>query len=66
MIHQALSKSEIAYRYYQEVAPDRNYPKEQARKQFQQDRNINVKVVRKILNDIFKEQLLLLKAINNA
>lgn len=66
MIHQALSKSEIAYRYYQEVAPNRNYPKEQARKQFQQDSNIDVKIVRKIVKDIFREQLLLLKAINKA
>lgn len=60
MIHKAIVKSEVAFRYYQEVSPDKKYPKEQARKQFQQDKNIDLKIVRKILKEIFKEQMLLI------
>ena len=63
MIHQALSKSEIAFRYYHIVKRDRNYSKEDARKRFQQDRKIDVKVVRKVIDGIFQEQSAILKAL---
>jgi hypothetical protein len=61
MIHKALSKTEIAFRYYKEVAPERKYDKEAARKQFNQDRDIDSKVISKIVDQIFKEQKELLK-----
>lgn len=63
MIHQALSKSEIAFRYYRIVHRDRDYNKEDARKRFQQDRKIDVKVVRKVIDEIFQEQRAILKAL---
>jgi hypothetical protein len=61
MIHKALSKTEIAFRYYRAVAPERKYNKEAARKQFNQDRDIDSKVISKIVDQIFKEQKELLK-----
>jgi len=63
LIHPAFSKSEIAFRYYRIIAPDREYPKEKARIQFQQDNNINLKIVRHVIDELYSEQLLLLKAI---
>jgi hypothetical protein len=61
MIHTALSKSEIALRYYKKVAPEKIYTKEQARKQFQQDRTIDKKLVMKIVDEIRSEQKQMLK-----
>lgn len=56
MIHSALSKSEIAFRYYQLVKPDKDYTKGKARVQFQQDRKLDKRIIRQIVYDIFEEQ----------
>jgi hypothetical protein len=61
MIHEALSKSEIALRYYKQTHPDRKYKKEAARKQFDQDLNLDVKLIAKIIDQIFREQKELLR-----
>lgn len=58
MIHQAINKAEVARRYYGE----RYNSKEQAKKQFQQDKNIDYKKVLLILKDIFSEQKQMLKS----
>ena len=58
----SITKAEIAYRYYQEVLPERGYDREQSRKQFFADekakhRPIDWKRVGKILKRMHKEQL---------
>lgn len=56
LIHPALTISQVALRYYAIVHPERNYHIERALKQFRQDRNIDKKVLRKVIEVIFKEQ----------
>ena len=57
MIHPAISKTEVAKRYY----VGRGYSSETARKMFFQDKHINKKVVKSIIKDILKEQKELMK-----
>jgi len=61
MIHKALKIAIVASRYYAIVAPDRNYPTQQALRQFRQDKKIDKKIVHQVIADIFKEQKALLK-----
>lgn len=61
MIHKAIVKAQVAARYYEIVNPERNYPIQQALRQFRQDRNINKKIVLKIISQIFQEQKKMLK-----
>ncbi len=57
MIHPALSKTEIAKRYYN----GRGYSSETARKMLFQDKHIDKKLVASIIKDIFKEQKEMMK-----
>lgn len=59
MIHEAFRKAVIAYRYYQIIQPEKNYNNEQARKRFNQDKNINLKTLKKVIHTVFKEQSVL-------
>lgn len=56
MIHEAYNKATIAKLYYKKKHPGRNYDREQARKQFQQDNNIDDKILLVVLKEVFKEQ----------
>jgi predicted transcriptional regulator with HTH domain len=56
-IHKAFVKAEIAFRYYQEKYPSRNYSKEQARKQFSQDSNIDQALLKKVIDQVYQEQM---------
>lgn len=60
-IHKAIIKAQVASRYYDIVSPGRNYPTQQALRQFRQDKNIDLKIVRQVIANIFKEQKELLK-----
>jgi len=55
-IHPAYNKTILTHRYYQEKSPEKNYDKDQSRKQFHQDKNIDEKVLLKVLRQIFEEQ----------
>lgn len=61
MIHEVYNKAAIAWLYYNKKHPGRNYDREQARKQFQQDNNIDEKILMEVLKVIFKEQKEMLK-----
>ena len=63
MIHKAFTKSEIAYLYYQLKYPHRNYDKDHSRKQFAQDKAIDIEVLLKVINNVMNEQLTMLKEI---
>lgn len=56
LIHPALKKAQVASRYYAIVHPDRNYPMQQALRQFRQDRSIDKKILRAVIESIFAEQ----------
>lgn len=60
MIHNALSKSEVAFRYYLRLRPERQYTKREAIRQFIQDKHIDKKIVWIIVKQIFEEQKQLL------
>lgn len=60
MIHPDISKTGVAVRYYEVVHPERNYQKHQALRQFRQDRAIDLKVLKSVIREIFKEQMKLL------
>lgn len=62
MIHEAYTKSEIAVRYYNVKYPDRNYSKQEAIKQFSQDKSIDKKTLRSVIDTIYAEQKKLLSA----
>lgn len=62
MIHEAFTKSEIAFRYYQQKYPERNYTRKEAMKQFSQDRAIDRKIIRTVIDTIYSEQKQLLRA----
>jgi hypothetical protein len=47
-----LQKMEVASRYYSRTKPEKNYPKHQALKQFQQDKNIDLKVLKSVIREI--------------
>jgi len=64
MIHEAFTKAEIAIRYYSIVVPGRTFTNEQARKRFLLDKNVDLKIIRQIIDVIYSEQKRLLKAIN--
>lgn len=53
-----LNKTEIAYRYYLRVAPERTYDREQARKQFIQDAGLDGKLLKEIISELAREQKL--------
>jgi len=61
MIHEAFNKAEIAFIYYKKAHPKRKYNRDQARKQFIQDTNLNVKILEAIFNRIISQQQELLK-----
>lgn len=61
MIHEAYTKTEIALRYYNITHPERNYTRHYAVKQWNQDKNIDLKVLKSVIRDIFQEQIKLLK-----
>lgn len=56
MIHYAYNKAAVAELYYQKKYPDRKYDRDAARKQFQQDNNIDEKILLAVLKEIFNEQ----------
>lgn len=55
------NKSDIAESYYKIKHPERNYPRDQAKKQFFQDKNIDKKVLRAIYKAVYEEGKALLK-----
>lgn len=58
MIHDAINKSKVAELYYKLVSPEKNYTPDQARKQFHQSEGrLNLKVVRQVVRQIYKEQI---------
>lgn len=61
MIHSGMNRAEIAHRYYSKHFPDKKYSREQCTKQFIQDRNIDKKKVKEIVDEIMAEQKKLLK-----
>lgn len=61
MIHPDISKTGAAFRYYKIVHPERKYPRRQALRQLKQDKNIDLKVLKSVIREIFQEQLNLLK-----
>lgn len=61
MINSEFNKSEIAYLYYRHKYPNRDYDKEQARKQFNQDKNIDYKIIITIIKTVCREQVKRLK-----
>lgn len=61
MIHEAFTRSQVAFRYYKGKNPERKYTIEAAKKQFNQDVNIDLKIIRKVILRIFAEQKELLK-----
>jgi hypothetical protein len=63
MITSAFNKSEIAYQYYRHKYPNRDYDKEQARKQFQQDKNKDYKLLIKVVKIVCREQTSILVAL---
>lgn len=56
MIKIIFSKAEIAFRYYEGT-----YDREAARKQFNQDKNIDKKELRIIMDKLYSEQKALIK-----
>lgn len=54
-------KTEVAYRYYSRCKPERNYSRTAAQKQFIQDTNVDLQLVRKIIHEIYLEQKDVLK-----
>lgn len=61
-IHPAYNKTVLTHRYYQEKSPEKNYDKDQSRKQFHQDKNIDEAVLLKVLKKIESEQKEFLKS----
>lgn len=61
MIHEAFHKSRVAYRYYKIRYPERNYNEDQSRKHFQQDNYIDKAILKKVIDEIYKEQKEVLK-----
>lgn len=59
MIHEALIKAEVAKRYYSEKGIE--LENEPARKKFLQDRHVDLQLLNKVIREIFKEQLTLIK-----
>lgn len=49
------SQAEIAEKYYSIVHPERNYTREQAKKAFHQDANIDGKILQRVVTDRFRE-----------
>lgn len=60
MIHEAFTKSEVAKRYFDLMG--QNISRDQARKNFHQDKKIDRVVLKKVIDEIYKEQLKKLKA----
>lgn len=65
MIHPALSKTEIAFRYYKDkfynLDHAKLYSRETALKMFHKEKHIDNKLVMSIIKDIFKEQKEMMK-----
>src|SRR5690606_5265501 len=56
MIHEALVQAQIAYQYYAEKYPDRNYTVVRANKQFNQYASIDVDLLKKVITNVLTEQ----------
>ncbi len=56
MLHEAFSITEVALRYYKLQHPERNYSRHYAVKQWRQDKRIDSKVVKKVIDKIIVEQ----------
>lgn len=61
MIHPSLTITEVALRYYAITHPERKYDRHNAVRQWKQDKDIDKKVVRQVIDQIFKEQKKMLK-----
>lgn len=61
MIHPALTITEVALRYYLLTHPERNYDRHNAVRQWKQDKSIDKKVLRQVIDQIFMEQKKMLK-----
>lgn len=64
MIHPALTITEVAMRYYSITHPERSYDRHNAVRQWKQDKAIDKKVVRQVIDQIFKEQKKLIGTTN--
>lgn len=60
-LHQVYILTEIAYRYYNIARPEKRYTREQARKQYVQDRNIDKNILLKVFKLCYFEQITELK-----
>lgn len=65
MIHPGFKRTEVARRYYSALDPKKEYTHEQARKQFWQDPNINWPILLKVIDQIYKEQISLIRKAKN-
>lgn len=61
MIHPALTITEVSVRYYKITHPQREYDRHNAVRQWKQDKSIDKKVLRSVIDQIFKEQKDLLR-----
>jgi hypothetical protein len=59
-LHPLYNRTELAYWYYKLKYPDRNYDREQARKQLAQDNDLDEKVLLQVLRGIYQKQKLML------
>jgi hypothetical protein len=55
MIYSAYKKTEIAFRYYLKKWPERDYSKDEARKQFAQDMNIDRKLLKTVYDEVNRD-----------
>lgn len=67
MIHPAILKDRVAVRYYNQYQRlycfDETNPldREKARKRFFGDKNIDLKILKEVIRDIYREQLTMIK-----
>lgn len=54
-LKEAFNIRELAYRYYQRAKPEKNYARAQAQRQWLQDKKRDMKIVKKIVSEMWKE-----------
>lgn len=59
MTNNLIKKAVLAEMYYTRKYPERNYDRDAARKQFQQDNDLDEKILLAILKESFKEKKLI-------
>ncbi len=64
-ISKGMTMGDIAFRYYQIVKPEKKYSIDSARNYFVRDSKIDFKVLRKVVTDIYYDQLGLINIIES-